>query len=194
MKNKWIIIILPIVVMLILFIQINVSNNTQGEVVTNIQDEIDEMKNIDIQNIPRESANFDTEIIIYDFSDGRISFEVTVFHPKIEMNQVIVSAFLGDAILSNINTPHSLVSNVLAVKNNKNKEFGKAFNMGPNTEIKGISAGNSMVYFSNSKLNDVLKDLPYILVKVSWLDSKNKPMVEYIKYPQDKYMIKTKRS
>lgn len=100
--------------------------------VTFIQEEIDSVKKINTGDLPESSSYFDTNIIIQDNSNGRIEVEVNILNPKIEMNQVVVSAYLGDSVLSYINTPHALVSNILAVKNSEGKAFNENFNISPN--------------------------------------------------------------
>lgn len=164
----------------------------ENPVVTFIQEEIDDIKTIDENKISESSPHFDLEVIIYDFSDGRVTFEVNVFNPKVPMNQVFVSAFLGDNILRYLNTPHSLVSNIIAVKK-ADKSFRENFNLIPNGEIKEISVSSNMVYFENKNLNDVLEAIPYILIKVSWFDENNRPIVEYVKYTSNNYNKKTSK-
>ncbi len=161
----------------------------ENSAISFIQEEIDDIKAINMDEVSERSVNFDVNIIIYDFSDGRISFEVNVLNPKVPMNQVIVSAFLKDKVLRYINTPHSLVSNIIAVKK-ADKSLKENFNLVPNGEITGISASSNMIYFKNATLNDVLEVIPYIVIKVSWLDDNKIPKVEYVKYKSDKYIIK----
>lgn len=181
-------IIIIFVVVIIIFIVFDDHKKGKNDAITYLNEEIESIKAVDLDDMPDESYQFDESFIIYDFSDGRISFEVTITNPKKEMKQVVVSAFLGDEILNYIKTYHSLITNIIAVKNADN-DFKYNFNLMPHGDITGISASSFMNYFSNSNLNDVLKVLPHVIIKVSWIDEQNKPKEEYIKYSKDNYVI-----
>lgn len=180
-----IIIIFTIIIIVIVF-----DGHKKGEnyATTYLIEEIESIKAVNFDNMPDESYQFDTNFVVYDFSDGGITFEVNILNPKKEMKQVVVSAFLGDEILNYINTPHSLITNIIAVKNADNS-FKDNFNLIPHGNVTGISASSNMIYFANTKLSDVLKILPHVIIKVSWIDEQNKAKEEYIKYSKDNYII-----
>jgi hypothetical protein len=197
-KSKFLIIFVALIFIgLGLYSMVNETNlnNTfnHKKKITFIQEEIDSIKSINIKVLPDTSQNFDTNIVIYDFADGRISFEVNVLNPRVQMNQVIISAFLGEQVLNLLNTPHSLITNVIAVKN-ADKSFKKNFNLIPNGEIKGITASSNMVYFDNATLDEVLETVPFIVIKCSWHDKENNLKIDYLKFSKENYILKKNRN
>lgn len=147
-----------------------------------IYEEMKSIKAVNIDHLPAASNHFDTNLVVLDYSDGRMAFEIDIFNPKKEMKQVVVSAFLGDEILNDVNPSHSLVTNIISVKN-ADHSLKDQFNLIPNGPVTGISVGSEMNSF------DVLKVLPHVIIKVSWIDEQNKAHEEYIKYPKDNYIM-----
>ncbi|MBE3555069.1 MAG: hypothetical protein IMW85_08815 [Thermicanus sp.] len=189
--KKTIIIIASTILLMILLLFLN--NNYKWIDSKNatilMQEELDHIRSMDISKLPEESKNFSAVITFYDHLIERsISAEVRIYHPKIPMNRVIVSIFLGDPILNYINTPNPLVSNIIPVKNASGIEK-ENYNLRPNGEVKGITVSSNMHYFETATFNDVLEATPYVIVKVSWLDENSNEKVEYVKYTRDKYII-----
>lgn len=166
----------------------------RSDINTWVTEEIEEIRSVPLDQMVGEPVRFDATFVIDRFSDGGVSFEVNVLHPKEPMYQVIVSAYLGEPILDGIDSQsflflnRSLVSNVMAVKD-AGDSVKENYNLIPNGDVTGISVSSSPVHFKTSTFNDVLDRLPYVVIKVSWQDERGGQKVEYIKFTREKYLI-----
>lgn len=187
-----ILILLPVII----FSQL-INGCARSDINTLVTEEIEEIRSMPLDQMVEKPVRFDATFVIHQFSDGGVSFEVNVFHPKEPMYQVIVSAYLGEPILDGIDSQNflvlnrSLISNVMAVKD-AGGSVKEIFNLIPNGDVTGISASSSPTHFKTSTFNDVLDRLPYVVIKVSWQDERGEQKTEYIKFTREKYLIEQK--
>ncbi|MDG4658227.1 hypothetical protein P6P90_15535 [Ectobacillus antri] len=171
--------------------QIIVQSESDQDALENpINQEYEDLFKQDIKSFPPSTDLFQTSIIVIQTNENYITFEVIIDHPKQFMKNVTILGALEKEAWRSLHAPFLTITNLMEIQSYPKSTTLKNFTIGPNIkDIKGISSSTSFMLNKGVGLQDVLKDSPYIYVKVSWLDERDIEQEQYLKIASDQFKV-----